>query len=73
MNPAIEQQNPFITYLESLVKGGERGALAALRIEDPAQRELLLHEGLRQLRMLSPQERLRTLDLLEAQLPKANQ
>jgi CRISPR type I-E-associated protein CasB/Cse2 len=31
MNPAIEQQNPFITYLESLVKGGERGALAALR------------------------------------------
>jgi zinc protease len=49
------------------------GALAALRIEDPAQRELLLHEGLRQLRMLSPQERLRTLDLLEAQLPKANQ
>jgi hypothetical protein len=44
-------------------------ALAALRSEDPAQREHLVNEGVRQLRMLNPKERLRTLDLLEAQLP----
>lgn len=43
-------------------------ALAALRIEDPAQREHLVSEGLRQLRMLSAEERLRTLKLLQAQL-----
>jgi zinc protease len=43
-------------------------ALAALRIEDPAQRERLVAEGLRQLRMLNPEERQRTLKLLEAQL-----
>jgi zinc protease len=43
-------------------------ALAATRIQDPAQREQLVAEGLRQLRMLSPDERLRTLKLLEAQL-----
>ena len=43
-------------------------ALAALRIEDPAKREHLVSEGLRQLRMLNPEERIRTLKLLEAQL-----
>lgn len=42
--------------------------LAALRVEDLAQREHLVTEGLRQLRMLNPQERLRTVELLEAQL-----
>ncbi len=44
-------------------------ALAAARIPDLAQREHLVSEGIRQLRMLSPDERLRTLKLLEAQLP----
>ena len=43
-------------------------ALAALRIQDPAQRERLVSEGLRQLRMLNPEERQRTLKLLEGQL-----
>jgi zinc protease len=43
-------------------------ALAAARIEDPAQREHLVSEGLRQLRMLTAEERRRTLKLLEAQL-----
>lgn len=43
-------------------------ALAATRIEDLAQRERLVSEGLRQLRMLSVEERRRTLKLLEAQL-----
>jgi zinc protease len=42
--------------------------LAAARIEDLAQREYLVSEGLRQLRMLSGEERRRTLKLLEAQL-----
>jgi zinc protease len=42
--------------------------LAASRIQDLAQREQLVAEGLRQLRMLSPEERLRTLRLLAAQL-----
>lgn len=45
-------------------------ALAATRVEDPAQREHLVSEGLRQMRMLSPEERTRTLKLLEAQLPR---
>lgn len=45
------------------------GALAAFRIEDLAQREHLVSEGLRQLRMLSVEDRRRTLKLLEAQLP----
>jgi zinc protease len=44
-------------------------ALAATRIEDPAQREQLVSEGLRQLRMLGAEERARTLKLLAAQLP----
>lgn len=44
-------------------------ALAARRIDDLAQREHLVAEGLRQLRMLSAEERLRTLKLLAAQLP----
>jgi zinc protease len=46
-------------------------ALAAQRIEDPAQREHLVSEGARQLRMLSAEERLRTLKLLQAQLTPA--
>jgi zinc protease len=48
-------------------------ALAAGHIKDPAQREHLVSEGLRQLRMLSPEERLRTLKLLAAQLPPERQ
>jgi len=44
-------------------------ALAASRIEDLAQREHMVSEGLRQLRMLSLEERRRTLQLLTAQLP----
>jgi len=43
-------------------------AIAAGRIEDPARREQLVSEGLRQLRMLRPEERQRTLKLLGAQL-----
>jgi zinc protease len=43
-------------------------ALAAAHVADPAQREHLVSEGIRQLRMLSPEERLHTLKLLEAQL-----
>lgn len=43
-------------------------ALAAARIDDLAQREHLVSEGLRQLRMLGASERQRTLKLLEAQL-----
>ncbi len=43
-------------------------ALAARRIEDPAQRERLVAEGLRQLRMLNGEERTRTLKLLADQL-----
>ncbi|GLH71218.1 peptidase M16 [Geothrix rubra] len=43
--------------------------LAARRIEDPGQRERLVAEGLRQLRMLPLEERRRTLKLLTAQLP----
>ncbi len=43
--------------------------LAATRIEDLAQREQLVFEGLRQLRMLGTEERRRTLKLLTAQLP----
>ena len=43
-------------------------ALAARRIEDPAQRERLVAEGLRQLRMLNGDERTRTLKLLADQL-----
>jgi len=44
-------------------------ALAASRIQDLAAREHMVAEGLRQLRMLSPEERRRTLTLLTAQLP----
>jgi zinc protease len=44
-------------------------ALAARRIEDPGQRERLVAEGLRQLRMLPLEERRRTLKLLTAQIP----
>lgn len=44
-------------------------ALAATRIGDLAQREHLVAEGLRQLRMLNAEERVRTLQLLQAQLP----
>lgn len=43
--------------------------LAATRIEDLAQREQLVSEGLRQLRMLGPEERRHTLKLLATQLP----
>lgn len=44
-------------------------SLAAQRIPDPGQRERLVAEGLRQLRMLPLEERRRTLKLLLAQIP----
>lgn len=56
-------QDPLEVDLTRVLK-----TLAASRIEDPAQREHLVAEGLRQLRMLSTEERRRTLKLLEAQL-----
>jgi predicted Zn-dependent peptidase len=56
-------QDPVEAELTRVLK-----ALAAVRIADPAQREHLVAEGIRQLRMLSSEERLRTLKLLEAQL-----
>jgi zinc protease len=56
-------QDPVEADLARVLK-----ALAAGRIADPAQREHLVSEGIRQLRMLSPEERLHTLKLLEAQL-----
>jgi len=45
------------------------GSLAARRIQDPGQRERLVADGLRQLRMLPVEERRRTLKLLLAQVP----
>lgn len=58
-----ERQDPVELETARVLK-----ALAAARIEDLAQREHMVAEGLRQLRMLSAEERLRTLKLLEAQL-----
>jgi predicted Zn-dependent peptidase len=46
-------------------------ALAARKVEDPAQRESLVGEGLRQFQMLPAAERAKTLDLLRAQLKGA--
>jgi hypothetical protein len=57
-------QDPVEKELTRVLK-----ALAAVRIQDLAQREQLVVEGIRQLRMLNPEERLRTLKLLMAQLP----
>ena len=59
-----EAQDPLEAETARVLK-----ALAATRIEDLAQREHMVAEGLRQLRMLSMEERRRTLKLLEAQLP----
>ena len=56
-------QDPVEAELARVLK-----ALAAARIADPAQREHLVSEGIRQLRMLSSEERLHALKLLEAQL-----
>lgn len=61
-NP-FASQDPIEAELVRVLK-----ALASTRIADPAQREHLVSEGIRQLRMLSAEERLRTLKLLEAQL-----
>ncbi|GLH65814.1 M16 family metallopeptidase [Geothrix edaphica] len=58
-----EGQDPLEAETARVLK-----ALAATRIEDLAQREHMVSEGLRQLRMLSIEERRRTLKLLEAQL-----
>jgi len=58
-----ESQDPLEVETARVLK-----ALAASRIEDLAQREHMVAEGLRQLRMLSVEERRRTLKLLEAQL-----
>lgn len=60
---ADEGQDPLEVETSRVLK-----ALAATRIEDLAQREHMVSEGLRQLRMLSIEERRRTLKLLEAQL-----
>jgi zinc protease len=57
-------QDPVEAELARVLK-----ALATIRIADPAQREHLVAEGIRQLRMLSSEERQHTLKLLEAQLP----
>ncbi|HJW72480.1 MAG TPA: insulinase family protein [Geothrix sp.] len=66
LRPALlENSNPLDLRTNRVLQ-----ALAALRVEDPAQREHLVTEGARQLRMLSLPERLRTLELLEAQLPQ---
>lgn len=61
-----EGQDPLEAETARVLK-----ALAASRIEDLAQREHMVSEGLRQLRMLSLEERRHTLKLLEAQLPPA--
>jgi predicted Zn-dependent peptidase len=58
-----EGQDPLEAETARVLK-----ALAATRIEDLAQREHMVEEGLRQLRMLNVEERRRTLKLLEAQL-----
>lgn len=58
-----ESQDPLEAETARVLK-----ALAASRIQDLAQREHMVSEGLRQLRMLSVEERRRTLKLLEAQL-----
>lgn len=64
LQPGTEEgQDPLEAETARVLK-----ALAAARIEDLAQREQLVSEGLRQLRMLSAEERRRTLKLLEAQL-----
>lgn len=60
---ADEGKDPLDAEMARVLK-----TLAATRIEDLAQREHLVAEGLRQLRMLNASERLRTLKLLEAQL-----
>jgi len=56
-------QDPVEAELARVLK-----ALATAHIADPAQREHLVSEGIRQLRMLSAEERLHTLNLLKAQL-----
>lgn len=48
-------------------------ALASRRIADPGLRERLVAEGMKQLRMLPPEERRRTLQLLAAQVPPVRQ
>jgi zinc protease len=58
-----ESRDPLEAELARVLR-----AMATTRIEDPAQREHLVSEGLRQLRMLGAEERRRTLKLLEAQL-----
>lgn len=65
LEPAtLEGQDPLELEMAQALK-----ALAARRIEDPGQRERLVAEGLRQLRMLPVDERRRTLKLLLAQVP----
>ncbi len=61
-NPG-SSQDPVEAELVRVLK-----TLASARIPDLAQREHLVAEGVRQLRMLSSEERLKTLKLLEAQL-----
>ena len=64
LEPSLtETQDPLDQDLAKVL-----GALAEARVPDLAQRERLVAEGLRQLRMLSHEERLRTLRLMEAQL-----
>ncbi|HTL98802.1 MAG TPA: insulinase family protein, partial [Holophagaceae bacterium] len=54
-----EQDRAFIELLRTL---------AARKVEDPAQRESIVGEGLRQFQMLPQAERARTLDLLHRQM-----
>lgn len=64
LQPGTEEgQDPLEAETARVLK-----ALATSRIEDLAQREQMVTEGLRQLRMLSAEERRRTLALLQAQL-----
>lgn len=57
-----EQDRSFLEVLR---------VLAARKVEDPAQRETLVAEGLRQFQMLPQSERAKTLDLLRRQLKRA--
>jgi len=60
----LEGQDPLEAEMAQTLR-----TLAARRIQDPGQRERLVAEGLRQLRMLPLEERRRTLTLLLAQVP----
>ena len=64
LDPAAQAQDPLDIEMAQALN-----LLATRRVADPAQRERLVAEGLRQLRMLPIEERRRTLKLLLAQVP----